>query len=118
MIGAPALLLYTCGRRSGFRRCSALVYGRDGGRIVLAASNNGLDRAPSWLHNIRNHPEVELRVGRHQLWGRATVVEPSHPEYAHLWEVMNRSNHRRYDAYQAKTSRPIPLVVVTASQSR
>lgn len=118
MIGAaPALLLYTRGRRSGVRRCATLVYGRDGGRIVLAASNSGLGRAPSWLHNIRDNPEVELRVGRHHLRGRATVVEPSHPEYAHLSEVMNRSNHRRYDAYQARTSRPIPLVVVTAIQS-
>lgn len=113
MIGAPALILYTQGRRSGVRRRSALVYGRDGGRIVLAASNEGLDRSPAWLHNIRGNPEVELQIGRQHLAGRAAVVGPSHPEYAHLWEVMNLCNNRRYDAYQAKTARPIPLVLVT-----
>lgn len=64
MIGAPALLLFTTGRHSGLRRGAALVYGRDGGRIVLAASNDGLDRPPSWFHNLRASPSVELQIGR------------------------------------------------------
>jgi hypothetical protein len=31
---------------------------------------------------------------------------------AGLWEAMNRTNNRRYDTYQSKTSRPIPLVSI------
>lgn len=116
LIGAPTLLLYTTGRRSGERRCSALVYGRDGKRIVLAASNNGADRSPAWFHNLRTNPAVEVQVGRRRLPGHAALIEVSDPEYPHLWEVMNGTNHRRYDSYQAKTTRPIPLVVVTPSQ--
>jgi deazaflavin-dependent oxidoreductase (nitroreductase family) len=118
LIGAPALLLYTTGRRSGQRRCTALVYGRDGGRIVLAASNDGADHSPAWLHNLEANPSVELQIGTRHLSGQAVVIESTHPEYPQLWEVMNCTNHRRYDAYQAKTSRPIPLVVVTPTPAR
>ncbi|MGH3198921.1 MAG: nitroreductase family deazaflavin-dependent oxidoreductase [Streptosporangiaceae bacterium] len=118
LIGAPALLLYTTGRRSGQRRCSALVYGRDSGRIILAASNDGADQSPAWFHNLQANPSVELQVGTRHLSGQAVVIESSHPGYLHLWEVMNGTNNRRYDAYQAKTSRPIPLVVVTPGQDQ
>lgn len=116
VIGAPALLLYTTGRRSGKRRCTALVYGRDRGRVVLAASNDGLDHTPGWFHNLQANPAVAVQIGRSRLAGHAEVIDTSDGEYPHLWEVMNGTNHRRYDAYQAKTSRPIPLVVVTPSQ--
>jgi deazaflavin-dependent oxidoreductase (nitroreductase family) len=118
LIGAPALLLYTTGRRSGQRRCTALIYGRGSGRIVLAASNDGADHSPAWLHNLEANPSVELQIGTRHLSGPAVVIEATHPEYPQLWEVMNGTNHRRYDAYQAKTSRPIPLVVVTPTPAR
>jgi F420H(2)-dependent quinone reductase len=118
MTGAPALLLFTTGRRSGQRRCVELIYGRDAGRIILAASNDGADHSPAWFHNIEANPSVEVQVGTRHLSGEAAVIGSSDPEYLHLWAVMNDTNHGRYDAYQAKTSRPIPLVAITPGQSR
>ena len=112
MIGAWTLLLHTTGRRTGQRRTTALVFARDGDRIILAASNDGKDRSPAWFLNLCANPEVDLQIGREHLRGTATVIESPDPEYPRLWELMNGTNNRRYDAYQAKTSRPIPLIAI------
>jgi F420H(2)-dependent quinone reductase len=116
MIGVPTLLLRSTGRRSGARRCNALVYAADGADYVLVASNGGSDRAPGWLHNVRAQPEVEVQVGRARSPGTARVLEPGDEEYARLWRLVNDNNHGRYDAYQRNTARPIPLVVVAPSE--
>jgi|HubBroStandDraft_1064217.scaffolds.fasta_scaffold31997_3 deazaflavin-dependent oxidoreductase (nitroreductase family) len=118
MIGAWTLLLRTTGRRTGARRTTALVFARDGQRFVLAASNDGKAEAPAWLLNVRSNPAVELQVGRSRFLGRAAVLGRSDPDYPRLWELMNATNNRRYDFYQAKTSRPIPVVVVTPADAR
>lgn len=115
MIGAWTLLLRTVGRRTGQPRLTALVFARDGKKIIVAASNDGKDHAPAWFHNLCARPEVEVQVGRRRFPGRATVIDSTDPDYPRLWELMNGTNNRRYDAYQAKTSRPIPLVAIVAS---
>ena len=117
MIGAPTLLLWTTGRRTGTRRCSAVNYAVDGDRLVVAASNSGADRPPAWFHNIRSNPSVQLQVGRHHVSGTAAVVESTDPNYKPLWELMNATNNRRYDAYQTLTSRPIALVAISIKEA-
>ena len=113
MIGVPTLLLRSTGRRSGKRRCNALVYAMDGADYVLVASNGGADRSPGWFFNVRDQPKVEVQVARETAPGTARVLEPGDPDYDRLWKLVNEKNHGRYDAYQAGTSRPIPLVVVS-----
>ncbi len=112
-IGVPTLLLRSTGRRSGAQRCNALVYAADGDDYVLVASNGGSDRAPGWLYNVRAKPEVEIQVARTRSPGNARVLEPGDEEYDRLWRLVNDNNHGRYDAYQRKTARPIPLVLVS-----
>ncbi len=112
MIGAWTLLLQTAGRRSGQRRTSALVFARDGDRLIVAPSNDGKDQAPGWFHNLCANSSVEVQIGREHFSGTASVISPSDPEYQRLWELMNKTNNRRYDAYQSKTSRLIPLVAI------
>ncbi len=113
MLGVPALLLRTTGRHSGARRCSALMYAADGADYVLVASNGGSNRAPGWLHNVRAKPEVEIQIGRTRRPGSARVVESGDAQYARLWKLVNDNNHGRYDAYQQRTTRSIPLVVIS-----
>jgi F420H(2)-dependent quinone reductase len=113
LIGVPSLLLRTTGRKSGAVRTSALVYARDGQRYLLVASNGGADRPPGWLFNIQAEPKVEIQVATATTSANATVVNAGDPEYPRLWKAVNDNNHGRYDGYQAKTSRPIPVVVVT-----
>jgi len=115
MIGVPTLLLRSTGRRSGAPRCNALVYATDGSSYVLVASNGGSDQAPGWLFNVRAEPAVEVQVGRRRIPAQARVLERGDADYDRLWRLVNDNNHGRYDAYQAGTRRPIPLVVVSAS---
>jgi len=117
MIGAPTLLLWTTGRRTGTRRCSAVNYAVDGDRIVLGASNGGADRAPAWFRNLLSNPSVELQVGRHHLSGTAVVMQPSDPDFGRLWELMNGTNFRRFDWFQSLTSRPIELVAIPVKEA-
>jgi deazaflavin-dependent oxidoreductase (nitroreductase family) len=116
LIGVPSLLLRGTGARTGETRCNALVYAEDGGDFVVVASNGGADRPPGWLFNVRAQPAVEVQVGRKRVAGTARVLEPGEERYERLWRLVNEANHRRYDAYQAKTKRPIALVVITPGQ--
>ena len=113
VLGVPCLLLRTTGRRSGKSRTSALVYARDGEDYVVVASLGGSDHPPAWLHNVRADPNVGLQVGRKRFPAVATVVERDEEDYARLWRSVNAVNRNRYEGYQAKTSRPIPLVLLT-----
>jgi F420H(2)-dependent quinone reductase len=112
-IGVPTLLLRTTGRRSGQTRTNALVYARDGDDYLVVASNGGADQHPAWLHNLRANPDVEIQVGRERQKARARAVEFSDPDFSRLWQIVNENNHHRYSAYQQRTSREIPVVVLT-----
>jgi deazaflavin-dependent oxidoreductase (nitroreductase family) len=113
LIGVPSALLRTTGRHTGQPRTSALVYARDGGDYLVVASNGGSDRPPGWLFNIEAKPEVEIQVGRQRFAATARVVGADSPEYPRLWEIVNDNNHGRYHRYQTKTTRKIPVVVIT-----
>ena len=115
MIGVPSLLLRTTGRRTGTQRANALVYAMDGSDYVLVASNGGGESSPGWFFNAREKPEVAIQVAQRKMSGMARIVEQGDGDYTRLWKLVNDNNHGRYDAYQAMTSRPIPLVVVSPS---
>jgi deazaflavin-dependent oxidoreductase (nitroreductase family) len=111
--GVRAALLTTTGRKTGRARTVPLAYFRDGADYVFVASNNGSDRPPAWLLNAQAKPEVQLQIGPAHLLGTARVVPPGDPGYTKLWQLANDGNHGRYQRYQAKTSRPLALLVVT-----
>jgi deazaflavin-dependent oxidoreductase (nitroreductase family) len=113
LLGVPTLLLRTTGRRSGVTRTNSLVYARDGADYLVVASKGGSDQPPAWLLNLKAEPEVEIQVGRERQKAGSKVVEPSDPDYARLWKIVNEKNGDRYTAYQKETSRPIPVVVIT-----
>jgi|HubBroStandDraft_6_1064221.scaffolds.fasta_scaffold39958_2 deazaflavin-dependent oxidoreductase (nitroreductase family) len=119
--GSQALLLTTTGRRSGKARTCALIYLRDGERLVVVASNGGSDHPPSWLLNLQAHPDVEVQIGLRKFSARASVA--SAEERERLWPRVNRHNmglapimhpgaRGRYDVYQRHTARVIPLVLL------
>ncbi|MFL5911369.1 MAG: nitroreductase family deazaflavin-dependent oxidoreductase [Gaiellaceae bacterium] len=108
--GAPVLLLTTTGRKSGKRRTTPLLYGEDAGRYVVVASVGGAPKHPAWYLNLSGDPEATIQVGRRQLGVHAAATAGD--ERARLWTLMTRL-YPRYDEYQAKTSREIPVVVLT-----
>jgi deazaflavin-dependent oxidoreductase (nitroreductase family) len=115
VLGVPTLLLRTTGRRSGQRRCNALVYADDGGSYVVVASNGGAERPPGWYFNVKADPSVEVQIGRRKMPASAKVVERGDPDYDRLWRLANDNNRDRFEGYQKRTERPIPLVVLTPS---
>jgi deazaflavin-dependent oxidoreductase (nitroreductase family) len=111
--GMPTLLLHSTGRRSGVERVNALTYLQDGDRWVVVASKGGSDTAPAWLHNVRAAPDVEVQVARRHMPAVASVIRDEDPDYVRLWTALNKLNGGRYDEYQSRTRRRIPLVVLT-----
>lgn len=110
----PCLVLTTTGRKTGQSRHSVLVYADDpisGGRVVVA-SNGGDDKPPAWLLNVAADSAVHVQVGNERYDATARVVTPDDADHVRLWKLVNSINHDRYDAYQAKTTRPIAMVVL------
>jgi F420H(2)-dependent quinone reductase len=112
LIGVPTLLLHTTGRKTGAARTSALVYAKDGDRFVVVGSNGGSDHSPGWFLNVKAHPDVDVQTGRRHIKATAEPIERGHPDYERLWKLANARNGGRYEAYQRKTSRPIPIVAL------
>lgn len=109
--GLPVLLLRTIGRKTGVERTAALVYLRDGENLVIVASNGGSDRPPAWLLNIQKKPTIGVQIGRERRQMRSRVADAA--ERARLWPLVNELNAGRYDVYQSRTDREIPLVILS-----
>jgi deazaflavin-dependent oxidoreductase (nitroreductase family) len=56
--GARILYLTTIGRKSGKLRTVPLVFVRDDGDYVVAASNGGSDWQPAWWLNLQSRPQA------------------------------------------------------------
>jgi F420H(2)-dependent quinone reductase len=112
-LGIPSLLLHTVGAKTGTARTASLSYARDGKNYLIVASKSGAPSAPGWYHNLKANPNVEINVGIKRFGVTAKPVLPDDPDYARLWQIVNKNNGNRYEAYQKKTSRPIPVVVLT-----
>jgi F420H(2)-dependent quinone reductase len=108
--GAPVCLLTTIGKRSGQPRTVALLYLMDGDDIVLVASKGGMSHSPSWYHNMMAKPDVEVQIGSTTRPMRARRA--SDTEKAALWPRLV-AMYRDYDDYQARTSRNIPVMVLS-----
>jgi deazaflavin-dependent oxidoreductase (nitroreductase family) len=107
--GLDILLLTTVGRKSGQKRTVPLPYFREGQSFVLIASFGGNDKNPAWLLNVQDQPDVEIQVGRRRMQVRARITEGE--ERAGIWTRITR-DFPRYLAYQEKTTRQIPVVVL------
>jgi deazaflavin-dependent oxidoreductase (nitroreductase family) len=110
-IGQPVLLLTHRGARSGEQRSTPLVYGTDGGDIVLIGSKAGSDRHPAWYHNLRAHPRVQVLAPKRS--GDYVAREAEGAERERLWAKMV-DLYAGYDTYQTRAgSRRIPVIVLS-----
>ncbi|HSU11268.1 MAG TPA: nitroreductase/quinone reductase family protein [Pseudonocardia sp.] len=115
-LGMPVLELTTTGRLSGRPRSVMLTSPvRDGDAIVVVASRGGDDRHPDWLLNLRAEPNVEvaLRNGPRRPM-TARVADAAERE--RLWKEIT-ALQPRYAAYQRRTSREIPVVLLRPTGS-
>lgn len=107
--GSSTLLLTTKGRRTGEPRTNALIYGRAGDDYLIVASNGGSDRPPGWFSNLETAPDVDVQVLDETFPARARVATPD--ERPAMWREMT-GHWPDYDAYQERTDREIPIVVL------
>lgn len=110
--GVPILLLTTTGRKSGVRRTTPLIQGRDGGDYLVVASMGGAPQHPDWYRNLLAEPLAQIQVRAQHLDVTASTAEPA--EKPRLWKVMT-DLWPNYDAYQSRTDRVIPVVVLMPS---
>ena len=109
-LGAPMVLMYTIGAKSGLTRMIPLQYypGGDEGILVLA-SNNGQTKAPAWYHNLKAHPDIEILVGRQRRRVHAEELPPE--RRAEVWPAMHKQNPQ-IETYAAKAGRVIPIMLL------
>jgi deazaflavin-dependent oxidoreductase (nitroreductase family) len=113
--GVTTLLLTTRGRKTGKLRRTALIYGRDGERYLVVASQGGADWNPNWYLNLAQSPDVELQVGADKFPAKARTATPE--EKPELWRIMT-SIWPDYDVYQARCARDIPVVILEPNAAR
>jgi F420H(2)-dependent quinone reductase len=104
------LLLNTLGRKSGKPYTIPLNYFRDGENYIIVASNWGGDHHPGWFRNLMSQPLANIQV-----LDQVIPVQPHEAageEYERLWKFVTSRNDF-YTGYQEKTTRKIPIVILT-----
>jgi F420H(2)-dependent quinone reductase len=110
--GAPVALVDSVGRKSGKRRTHPLVCTEDGENLVIIASKGGVNRHPAWYHNLMANPETKANWYGDVRQVRAREAEGAERE--RLWAQMVEANPT-YEAYQRRTDRRIPVIVLEPS---
>ncbi len=108
--GKTLLLLHTKGAKSGQERINPVAYVRDGDRWVVIASRGGAPTNPNWYYNLVANPLVTVEVGKDKFQARAKVAQE--PERTRLYNKMV-DMMPGFDEYRRKTTRKIPVMVLT-----
>ena len=108
--GAPVCLVTVKGKRTGTLRTVALLYVTAGDDVVLVASKGGMSHHPAWYHNMIANPDVEVQIG--STTRRMRARRASSAEKVALWPRLI-AMYRDYDDYQARTTREIPVMILS-----
>lgn len=107
--GAPMILVHHTGVKSGTERVTPLVYQpRDPDSWVVFASYAGAPKDPAWFTNLVANPATTVEVGSDTIPVTARVAHGD--ERTALWEAQKQTMPG-FAAYEAKTTREIPVVV-------
>ena len=110
MQGRPIILLTSVGAKTGKLRKTPLMRVEHDGQYAVVASRGGAPTHPLWYHNLVANPHVELQDGavRKDYLAREVTGE----ERA-VWWKRATATWPDYDLYQSKTTRHIPVFVLT-----
>jgi deazaflavin-dependent oxidoreductase (nitroreductase family) len=112
--GKPIVVLTTVGAKTGKLRKTALMRIEHDGEYAVVASRGGSARNPTWYHNLKANPHVELQDGPMRRDFQARQVTGK--EKAIWWErALNVWPD--YAGYQKRTSREIPVFVLEPIES-
>ncbi len=108
--GMPVIVLTSVGAKSGKLRKTALMRVEHEGEYAVVASLGGAPKHPVWYYNLKANPHVELQDGpvtRDYLAREVTGEEKA------VWWERAVAAYPPYADYQAKTTRQIPVFVLT-----
>jgi deazaflavin-dependent oxidoreductase (nitroreductase family) len=109
-LGAPMVLMYTVGAKTGLTRMVPLqYYPADPAGIMVLASNNGQAKAPGWYYNLKANPDIEILVGREKRRVHAEELSPE--RRAEVWPAMAKQNPA-IDEYARKAGRVLPIMLL------
>jgi deazaflavin-dependent oxidoreductase (nitroreductase family) len=112
--GKPIIVLTSVGARTGRLRKTALMRVEHDGEYAVVASKGGSASNPTWYHNLKANPHVELQDGPTKRDYRAR--QASGKERALWWERALKV-WPDYAGYQRRTSREIPVFVLEPIES-
>jgi deazaflavin-dependent oxidoreductase (nitroreductase family) len=107
--GTTILILTTTGRRSGKPRTHPLIYREYGDAYLVVASNGGAPEHPQWYRNLAANPRADVQIKGERFAAQARTAGAG--ERPAMWKHMTEV-WPDYDAYQRKTDRQIPVVVL------
>ncbi|MEU6833507.1 nitroreductase/quinone reductase family protein [Nocardia beijingensis] len=105
--GGELMLLTTTGAKSGKPHVVPLGLLRRGETMYVSSFIE--DRYPAWYHNVKAHPNVTIELGPTTYRGTARALEGAEYDEFAAWVI---ANNPLLADYQAKVSRPLPLVVL------
>ena len=112
--GRPIILLTSIGAKSGKLRKTPLMRIEHDGEYAVVASMGGAPTHPVWYHNLVANPHVELQDG--PVKRDYTAHEAAGDERAAWWERAVAA-WPDYADYQTRTSRQIPVFVLTPNEA-
>jgi deazaflavin-dependent oxidoreductase (nitroreductase family) len=112
--GHPVIILTSVGARSGKLRKTPLMRVEHDGQYAVVASLGGAPQHPVWYYNLVANPHVELQDGPVKKDYQATEVQGA--ERDQWWERAVAA-WPDYAAYQQKTTRVLPVFVLTPVSS-
>lgn len=104
------LILRTVGRRTGRPLPVPVIYDRHNDEFVIVASKGGSALDPQWYLNLTANSAVDIQVANKQYASRWRVAAGD--ERKKLWDKMV-DYFPPYESYQARTSRQIPIIILT-----
>jgi F420H(2)-dependent quinone reductase len=108
--GKPVIILTSVGAKTGKIRKTPLMRVEHDGEYAVVASKGGAPEHPVWYYNLAANPHVELQDGPVKKDYRAREATGSERE---VWWERAVAAWPDYANYQTKTTRTIPLFVLT-----
>jgi F420H(2)-dependent quinone reductase len=110
MGGRPVIILTSVGAKTGKIRKTPLMRVEHDGDYAVVASLGGAPSNPVWYYNLTSNPHVELQDGPVRKDYQAREIHGSERE---TWWERAVATWPDYAEYQKKTSRTIPVFVLT-----
>jgi deazaflavin-dependent oxidoreductase (nitroreductase family) len=108
--GVPVIVLTSVGARTGKLRKTPLMRVEHDGEYAVVASLGGAPKHPVWYYNLTANPHVELQDGPIKKDYQAREV---HEQEYTVWLERAVAAWPDYAEYQEKTTRTMPIFVLT-----